>query len=177
MKWRQLWSTRENQRGFTLIEVIAVVAVTGLISVGATMATVQVLNQSTRNNDYTTASRQAMNAIYWISRDAQMAQNPEGASGFPLILSWTWWDNSNREVIYSIEGDELRRSYFVGTEKQSETVVAQYINGEPGNTNFEVEVATDNVVIARAKITATVGNGLHAVSVTKECEIIPRPGL
>ena len=163
-----------GQRGFTLIEVLAALAVTGLIGLGSAMTTVQVLNQSARNSDYTTASRHTMNAIYWISRDAQMSQiiEPDGASGFPLTLSWTEWDNSGHQVIYSIEDDKLKRSYSVDGSEPSQTVVGQYINSVAENTTCEY---TGGVLTL--KVTSVVGNGANALSMTKVREITPRPGL
>ena len=60
--------------GFTLIEVMVSLAIISFISIGATVATGQVVNQTSMNNDHTTATRQALNAVFWISQDAQMAQ-------------------------------------------------------------------------------------------------------
>jgi prepilin-type N-terminal cleavage/methylation domain-containing protein len=176
MKFHRLRLLRGNQKGFTLLEVIAVVAITGLIGAGVAMASVQVMNQGASNSDYTTASRHALNAIYWISRDAQMAQTvePSGDSGFPLNLQWVEWDNSRHRVTYSIStaDDKLRRSYSIDGGEPRQTVVAQYINSAAENTTCEF---TDGMVTLR--MTATVGTGLNAVSVTKVREIAPRPGL
>jgi prepilin-type N-terminal cleavage/methylation domain-containing protein len=177
MKWHKLRSRRESQKGFTVIELMVALIITGLIGIGSTMATVQVVNQSARDNDYTTASRNVQNAIQWISRDAQMSQIVEltGDSGFPFTLLWREWDDTSHSVTYSISDGDLRRSYSVDGGEPSETLIAQYINSTSDNTSFNVEITTENVTLATVKVTATVGTGLNAVSLTKEREVIPRP--
>ncbi len=170
---RRLRSIRKNQGGFILVEMIAVLGIMGLIGAGATLATIQMVQQGARNSDYTNASQHAMNAIFWISRDAQMAQNvtpDEGDSGFPLTLSWTEWDNSEHQVVYIIEDGKLKRSYSGGG--QGQVVVAENINAVAENTTCKVtgEVLT-------LTVTATVGAESKAISVTRVREIIPRPSL
>jgi prepilin-type N-terminal cleavage/methylation domain-containing protein len=176
MIFRKLGWIVKGQRGFTLIEFIAALAITGLIGVGAAAATVQVLNQGTKNSDYTTASRYSMNAIHWISRDARLAQTVEtgGTSGFPLELSWTEWDNSDHQVIYiiDVQQDKLKRRYSIDGGEPREAVVSHHINSVAGNTTCEFV----NGMLA-VKVTCNVGTGSNAVSVTKKCDIAPRPGL
>jgi len=157
-----------------LLELIVALAITGFISVGVAMATVQVVDQGGRNSDYNTASRNTLNAIHWISRDAQMAQTlePNGSSGFPLNLSWVEWDNSNHLITYTEAGDKLRRSYSIDGGAPNETLVAQYINWVSENTTCEL---SDSVL--KLTVTTTVGAGLNAVSVTRMRDIAPRPSL
>ena len=174
MIFRRLWSLQESQKGFTLIEMIVTLAITSLIGLGISMATVQIINQGGRNSGYTTASQHTLNAIHWISRDAQMAQtvDPNGSSGFPLNLGWVEWDNTVHQVTYTVAGDMLRRSYSIDGGVPKETTVAQYLNCVSENTSCGLSGG-----VLTLKITATVGDGLNAVSVTKVREITPRPGL
>jgi prepilin-type N-terminal cleavage/methylation domain-containing protein len=174
MIFPRLHFIKQDQKGFTLVELMAAVIITGLIGVGVATASVEVLNQGERNADYTTASRNTMNAIHWISRDAQMAQTvtTNGTSGFPLTLVWIEWDNSTHQVTYTSADSEIRRSYSLDDGVPSETVVAQYINDAPEMTSCNF---TDGVL--SLKVTAVGGEGARAVSITKLRKITPRPGI
>jgi type II secretory pathway pseudopilin PulG len=174
MIYRKLWLFNRNQRGFSVLEVIAAVIVVSLIGIGATMANVQVLNQTTRNNDYTTASRQTLNAIHWISCDAQMAQTiqTDGASGFPLSLKWIDWDNMEHIVNYTLEDNQLKRSYSINGSIPVVNLVAEYINQETQMTCC----SSDNGVLTLI-VTGSVGEGVHTVNVTKKRNISSRPNI
>lgn len=165
---------RRAQGGFTLIEMLVSLAIIVLIGFGAAGATSQVITQVPRNDDYTTASTAIANAISWISRDAQMAQNVVAPppSGFPLSLSWTEWDNSDHAVTYTLASGELRRSYSIDGDGPTETVVAQHISQDDALTNCTIVGG-----ILKLEITAVVGNGELAVTLTRLRDIIPRPSL
>ena len=164
-----------RETGFTLIEIMASLAITALIGLGATVSITQVLNETARNTDYTTASRNAMNAVYWISRDAQMAQTISGVPGFPqtaeLSLAWMDWNNSSHNATYSLVNGVLQRSYNVDGQI-TQSVIADYIN--PG-----VEMTScisDNGTLILT-ITSSVGEGSRIIDVTRVREMTARPQL
>jgi prepilin-type N-terminal cleavage/methylation domain-containing protein len=171
-KWRRV---SRSQRGFTIVEMLVTLTLTALIGLGATMASAQVLQQTSRNADYVTASRQAMNAIAWISRDAEMAQEVGGMGTFPtadLVFVWTTWENDIDRVVYSLSNGQLRRSGTVNGGEPSETLVAEYINADPLLTGC---VLSDNVLTL--KVTASVGQGSQVRDVTLTHNTVPRPRL
>jgi len=165
-----------SQAGFTLLEILAALAISAFIGVAVTMANVQILNQTSENNNYTACSRNTLNALHWIGRDAQGAQIMEGMAGFPeaddLVLSWTEWDNTHHQIVYSVVNGQLLRNYSTDGGASSEMLVAEYINPSSALTNC----TSDNGVLILT-ITASVGEGNSAVSVTKVREITSRANL
>jgi prepilin-type N-terminal cleavage/methylation domain-containing protein len=164
---RKIRRFRRGQAGFTLIELIASLAICGMIALAATMAIAQITKQTVRNNDYTTANRQVLNAMNWISRDAQMAQTIENWEHFPiaddLTLTWETWDNLTVQVVYSVDSDfELRRVCTVEGSPPQQTLIAQYVD-----IDAESSYCTwDNEELVLT-LTGSVGSGTRIVNVTR----------
>ena len=175
MMFHRLGLINRNQMGFTLIELMLAIAITGVITGAITTTIFQVVNSSARTNNHMMAVRQVQNAGYWVSRDAQMAQVVEPAgelvdtpagTGFPLTLTWTEWDGTVNEITYILEGTELWRDY-----DGQRDPVAQFVNPDPEKTRCEF---TDGKLTFT--ITATVGSNSQAQSETRIYEVKPRPG-
>ena len=167
---------RGSQKGFTLIELIIVIALTGIIAAAATMAIHQVLTGTALSNDLNTAINQVRNAGHWISRDALMAQSVEpdedDDTGFPLTLTWTEYgdDADEHQVVYRLENNKLQREHYTNRDTNPDpdatTFVAQFIDPTPAKTNCDF---TDGVLTVN--ITAEVNDKKE----TRTFQVKPRP--
>ena len=174
MKISKLNIILRREKGFTIIEAVVSLLIISIISLGATMVNGQLMGQTSRNDSYLTAERQALNAMHWISTDIQMAQTiqPGGLSGFPLTLEWTQWDNTESQVVYTLEDNDLKRSISVDENPAIETLVASYIN-DGSDLTF---CSSDNGVLS-IKITSSITRGGNTIDVTKVNNIVSRPNL
>jgi prepilin-type N-terminal cleavage/methylation domain-containing protein len=171
MMLRNLKRIFNSQRGFTLIEIMVSVVIVGMIGFGVSAATSQIMKQSVRNRDFTTASQFTMNAIHWISRDAEMAQTIQMGedSGFPLTLTWVDWGITVYTSVYTIENGTLTRTYSVTGGPSVQSVLAQSLVTGAEETTCEY----GNKTLA-LRITATVGNGDTGSTVSNTHEIYMR---
>ena len=173
MTSHKLGLINKNQWGFTLLEVMLALAITGLVSSGVTMTFFQVVNGSARANNYMTAVRQVQNAGYCVSRDAQMAQPQKvvASGALPFTLKWTDWDKNNHEVVYSLADNKLQRSHSINGGLAETGIIAEFINPDPAMTGCDF---TDGKLTFT--VTATVGAGSrYEQSETRVYEVVPRP--
>ena len=162
---------RNNQKGFTLLELIIAIAIAGLITAGITVAIMQILDVNHRASNRMIAVRQVQQAGKEVSKDALQSQNVtyHGSPGFNLTLAWKNPEDAQNVVTYTIsEANELARSHTVdGTPVETaRPIVAQYI--DPYQT-YCVWNGTTRVLIFT--ITAALGTE----SETRIYEIEPRP--
>ena len=169
---------RGRQKGFSLLEMILALALISIITLGVTIANAQIMVQTSRNTDFTAASRQALNAAHWISRDAQMSHSINGTGGFPqtdnLTIEWEEWDNTEHIAVYSLQGNQLIREYSVDGGPAETTLIADHINPDPSKTYCPPP--SDNGTLELV-ITSSVGQGDRVVDFTKEFHIVSRPGI
>jgi len=171
-----------GEKGFTLIEVLVVVGILGAI-MGVMAMTVGIMPKvSGESNDQAIALRQVQNAGYWITRDAQRAQNIDDDVTAPnfLILTWTEWDfgvnpvsATYHAVTYTLEdmpGDakKLMRRHQDNEGTDEQILIAEYIyydpGGDPDNSTGVIDYQSPTLAV---RITATFGEAEKVSSVYK----------
>lgn len=100
--------------GFTLIEVLIALTITGLIMGGISTAIIQMFSVSDQNTNAITAQRQVQQVGFYVSRDGQTAQtistgNDPAGTGFPIIFEWTSWDGDEFEITYTLQDGVVGR--------------------------------------------------------------------
>jgi prepilin-type N-terminal cleavage/methylation domain-containing protein len=175
----------KKQAGFTLIELMIALAITGIITGASTMIVFQVFDGEARSNNHMDVISRVQNVGCQVSRDAGMAQSMAWAGegdddGFPLTLTWTEWENNDtHQVVYTIEDNKLKRVHTING-NPAETYVFEYIIGaDPDDlgvpvTYFAPDTHTSQLVFT---LTATVGFGSQRVSETRRYRIVPRSSL
>ena len=173
---KKLGCINKKQWGFTLIELIVALAITGAITGGIATSIFQTLNYSARDNMRMVAVKQVENAIHYINRDVQVAQIIEpadDADGFPLVLTWVEWDvdNTQHVVTYSIVGNELKRNHVIDGVPGNELIMAQHIDTGSDDTYCDFDEA---LWMFTFRITVTVSGYPEDISEMREVRITPR---
>ena len=158
---------KATEKGFTLIEVLAALAILSAVVTVTSAAIVVIMRTTSQNNEWNVNMRQVQNAGHWISRDALMAQEIDTTiPGTFLYLSWSDWDGNPYNVEYFFEDNTLKRQLNDGPA----VLIAEYIIPPPNTTCVWCEA--DN------KLTVTIKAALHGEEgryVEKTYEINPRP--
>jgi prepilin-type N-terminal cleavage/methylation domain-containing protein len=105
-----------TEKGITLIELLIVIAITGVIFSVIGPVIYQLTTVSGYGNDRLTTIHELQNTAYWFNHDGQMAVSAVGGSSLVLTLP------AGGPVTYSLSGNDILR-----TEAGSSMTLAQNI--------------------------------------------------
>ena len=127
---KMLGMMSRNQRGLSLVEVLAATAIAGILMTTLTPALFQMVSGTIDGNTSLTATLDIQNAVRWIIQDGQRAQATDLVDGDPsvssVILTWSHWhdyETVDHFSSYSLSGDDLQRNCDGNV-----TTVARYIS-------------------------------------------------
>ena len=94
---------RKEEQGFTLVESLIAVAITGFIVSVLGVAINQIVTIPEYGGERMTAMHELQNAAHWVGIDGQMSASASGGNQLMLTLA----DNSS--ISYVVDGTELNR--------------------------------------------------------------------
>jgi prepilin-type N-terminal cleavage/methylation domain-containing protein len=164
----------KNRNGFTLIETLVALAITGVVAAAVTTTIYQLQSVSNSHYAHIMAVTQVENGVQYMNRDVQSAQiiTPHGNFGFlgsdgGLVLSWVSWDtNDNNTVTYKLEPDPnlppyspptdiLTRQFQLNQNTPIKSTVARFIVNQPiCNTYVAVAASPGDSVLKVASTSA-----------------------
>jgi prepilin-type N-terminal cleavage/methylation domain-containing protein len=176
----------QSQQGFTLIELVIAIAVTGLLGVGVLMAFAQISRVNDSGNAHVVAVKQVENAVHSINRDIQMAQivTPGDSSGFPVTLSWSTWGDpaasppvapETIQIVYSLASNGSGKYNLVRNDGTNSRTIAEMISTASVTPNANSAFKPPKTWYT-IQITSAVAAGHNVASETRKIDIVPRPG-
>ncbi|HSW57941.1 MAG TPA: type II secretion system protein [Dehalococcoidales bacterium] len=165
-----------SREGFTLVELLIAIVISGILGAGTLTALYQISNVNHINNAKTTAVKQVENSLHYLIRDMHMAQKVEAnGQGFWLKLDWiNWEDNAGIQVIYYVQGGQLTRSYSVNGSQPVIAVVGRHIT--TASAQAPDPLAYPATKAWNITLSASASSRFKQATETRQLNIVPRPG-
>lgn len=99
-----------GERGYTLVEALIAIAITGFLVTVLGLAVQQVVTVPERGGDQVDAIHPLQNAAHWVALDGQMALSATGGDNLTLTLP------NGSVIFYTLRGTDLYRDYGTGNQ-------------------------------------------------------------
>jgi prepilin-type N-terminal cleavage/methylation domain-containing protein len=106
----------KGERGYTLIETLVAIAITGFIVTILGLSVQQIVTVPEQGDAHVDALHAIQNAAHWVSLDGQAAKSATGGSSLNITLP----DDSN--ILYNLSGGSLSRTYKGVNKKIAEDI-------------------------------------------------------
>lgn len=195
----KLLNIGKKQEGFTFIEVIVALAITGLIVGGIALAYIQLVTGHFQSSGEMTALRQVQNTGYHISRDTKMAENidinddPE-TTDITEVFTIFWTEVSKwkseplgdvdeviseiirHKIVYTLDDGIIHRIEYYTDKIREDDDDYVYPAGNRIETRVAQYITEFNFSMATniLTVTATTG-GFGSQTETRSYEVEPRP--
>ncbi len=179
------YTPKRTEKGFSLIEILVVVAITGVISVAISQIIFVMMDVVTGNRAHVDVIVQVQNAERWLEMDVKMAQTVEVVRNDPshagtLMLTWHTWGGTKSSVNYFIRNNQLMRyeteySPTGGTRTYETFIAKDVVSGSP-QTSFVVSTEITKRKSVHVHITVENDTGTSGMNrEVRDFEIDPRP--
>jgi prepilin-type N-terminal cleavage/methylation domain-containing protein len=166
--------TLNKQLGFTLIETMIALCITGVVAVSVVTTIYQLRSISNIHYAHVMSVKQVENAVFFLNRDIQQAQTIQtDVGGNWLKLNWTSWDTSQHQITYKFTNVVNNIGELIRNDGTVNNTIAKSINTSSSDTNASYDSATHTLVL---QLTSTVKSGNKQNTETRKISIIPRPG-
>ena len=108
----------KGERGYTLVEALIAIAITGFLITVLGMSVQQMVVVPERGDDQLDAIHSMQNAAHWLTLDGQTAESASGGSSLILTLP------DEKTITYTLSGDKLYRLYGSSNRTIAENVVS-----------------------------------------------------
>jgi prepilin-type N-terminal cleavage/methylation domain-containing protein len=163
---------RRSASGFTLIELVMALAVSGILLSAISASLYQVFTNSQKNTAHMLAVKQVENAVHFLVRDVEMAQHVRTSgldTGEVLELSWTDWEAVETVITYSWDSTNHTLIRDHSRDGTSTTIAYAVVNAPV--ISPQPFTASDQKLLINITCTVAGHNEERAL------EIAPRPGI
>jgi type II secretory pathway pseudopilin PulG len=128
----------KGERGYSMVEALIAIAMTGFIVTMIALAMQQIVTVPERSDDQVDALHTVQNAAHWITLDGQMAESAAGSSNLTLTMP------STNIIGYTLLGTNLIRYSGGDNQTIARDIIAANFTVSGRNIYFTIAAKPDS---------------------------------